>query len=476
MRTCPDNYVDSMVTDPPAGIAFMPGKADWDCFRRRHNPKDVGRENVFGRTSEHAPHSYGESERGNFIAFMTEVMKESWRVVKPGGHAFVWALPRTSHWTAMALEDAGWEIRTVVHHHFGSGFPKSADISKALDRMAGAERKTVVGYGRGGAALAFAGDNPRPWHARQVATGGVYAHTAPETESARDWEGFGTAIKPATEHWILCRKPLSESSIARNVLKHSTGSLNIDACRVHRDADDVPGWHESGAKGSKGYQGEDTFKIHDMSPEEIQERCGDKGRWPPDLLLSHSADCKEACSADCPVAELDRQSGATKSSGKTRKGSGETKSGSVSQGGGLMADLSFTDYGDFGGASRFFPTFRYQAKPSRSEREVGCEDLPTAVLNRVNPGGLENEPRFAPIKVKNNHPTPKGIELARWLSRLITPPGGMILDPFAGSGSLGCGALLEGFRWVGIEQNEDYCAIPRARLRYWDVKCQCEKS
>jgi hypothetical protein len=233
MRDLPDNSFDSIVTDPPAGVAFM--NKDWDCFRRRHNPADVGRDNVFGRTSEHAPHSYGESDRGNFIAFMTEVMKEALRVVKPGGHAFVWALPRTAHWTAFALEDAGWDLRDrVAHlHAFGTGFPKS----KALA------------------------------------------------------DGVGTALKPGYEIWLLARKPV-EGSITANYAKHGTGGLNVDSCRVNRASDDVPGWHKTGAAGSKGYQGEDTFRIRDMSAEEIQERCGDKGRWPPNLLLSHTPECR----------------------------------------------------------------------------------------------------------------------------------------------------------------------------------------
>src|SRR5581483_2059530 len=156
-------------------------------------------------------------------------------------------LPRTSHWTATAIENAGFEVRDVITHHYGSGFPKSQDVGKAIDK---------IGH------------------------------------DAKEWEGWGSALKPASEHWILARKPLGEKSIARNVLRYGTGALNIDACRVERAEDDVPGWHKSGADGSKGYHGEDTFRIREMTAEEIQERCGGKGRWPTNLVVSHSPGCE----------------------------------------------------------------------------------------------------------------------------------------------------------------------------------------
>jgi DNA modification methylase len=407
MRRAPDDYFDSMVTDPPAGISFM-GR-EWDS---------------------------NKGGRNTWVAWMSGVMKECFRVLKPGAHALVWAIPRTSHWTATALEDAGFEVRDVCTHHYGSGFPKSRDIGKDI----------------------------------------------------QSWVGWGTALKPATEHWILVRKPLSESSIAKNVLKWGTGALNIDACRVHRDAGDVPGWHKTGAKGSAGYRsercahcdGEDnsedcdfcggtgiakgTFVIRDMTAEEVQERCGDKGRWPTNLLLTHAADCDEVCCCeDCPIYELDRQSGQSRSTSAPRHNSAEAHNRTSSMGK-SSGDWISAGHTDSGGASRFFPTFRYQAKPSRSERERGLDALEASTLNRVNPGGIENDPRWAPVTVKNNHPTVKSSKLMAWLCRLITPPGGLVLDPFCGSGSTGVACMAEGFRFVGVDQDEHYCQIAQARV------------
>lgn len=343
-----------------------------------------------------------------------------------------------------------------------SGFPKSQDVGKFIDKMAGAERKPTEAKRRMSRLWSDYRDNDRQTSTEHEAI------TAPATDEAKQWDGWGTALKPATEHWILVRKPLSESSIAKNVLKWGTGALNIDACRVHRTADDVPGWHQSGAKGSDGYLESDTFKIRDMSPEEIQERCGDKGRWPTNLLLSHSLDCNNSmCVEDCPVAELDRQSGIRRNGGRNDNKKQRPES-VVWHGTGKPTDYA----GDSGGASRFFPTFRYQAKPSRSEREAGLDDQPERTLNRVNPGGIEHDPRWAPVQVRNNHPTVKSIELMKWLLVLSTPPDGYVLDPFLGSGSTGCAAVQLGYGFFGCDKDPDYVAIARARIRYWQVKTE----
>jgi site-specific DNA-methyltransferase (adenine-specific) len=408
----------------------------------------------------------------------------------------VWAIPRTSHWTATALEDAGFEVRDVITHHFGSGFPKSQDVGKFIDKALGVTewKETTPNpawrAGNGEGAVTSTG-----WHKPQRPPKPVV-----ESDAAKRWSGWGTALKPATEHWILVRKPLSEASISKNVLKWGTGALNIDACRVHRDSGDVPGWHKTGAKGSEGYRGErcghcdgednsedcdfcggtgyvkGAFAIRDMTAEEIQERCGDKGRWPTNLLLSHSPSCADECVKACPVAEMDAQSG-IKSSGSgqvkissgTKRGTGTwTSKGGMQKPGAVNTGIR--DFGDSGGASRFFPTFRYQAKPSRSEREAGLDDEPTRTLNRVNPGGIEHDPRWAPVQVRNNHPTVKGIELMKWLLRLVTPEGGYVLEPFLGSGSTGCAAVQLGYGFFGCDKDTEYVAIARARIRYWQVK------
>lgn len=420
LEAVPENSVDALVTDPPAGIGFM--NREWDSM-----------------------------SRGDFIALLTGVFYSSLQALKPGAHALVWAIPRTSHVTVNCLEGAGFEIRDVIHHLYGQGMPKSKNLG----------------------------------------------------------DGMGTALKPACEHWILARKPVV-GSITATFAAHGTGGMNINGCRVSRASDDVPGWHQTGADGSAGYLGEKgAFNIRAISADEIQARCGDKGRWPPNLLLSHLPECCPAgtarvrangsltgtepspktaatysafversafrahgegdgketvtvweCEPGCPVAALDEQSGVRKGgtypafrSGMGFHGGNGTRGERV-----VLPD---------GGASRYFPCFGYFPKPTRAEREAGCEQLADSTLNRVNPGGLEHEPRFAPIQVKNNHPTVKGIALMRWLVRLITPPGGLILDPFAGSGTTGCAAVLEGCRFLGFEQDASYCRIAEERIAHW---------
>jgi DNA modification methylase len=418
LKTAPDNFFDAMVSDPPAGIGFMNLEFDSD-----------------------------KGGRDQWVAWLEEVMREAMRTLKPGAHALIWAIPRTSHWAATAIENAGMEIREICHHIHGQGFPKSMDISKAIDKMAGAEREVVGRSPRhgGGTNLVYG---------EGMGDGNIPMLTAPSTDEAKTWSGWGTAMKPAVEHWILCRKPLAASSIARNVLTHGTGALNIAGTRVGTDDTRSP----SGKRPDNGWGMAEGVLAG--SP------CG---RWPPNLLLSHSADCTDECAADCPVAELDRQSGVTSSKrALNRRGvTTGTSIGGYSAYGTCAPQEAMSGHNDSGGASRFFPTFRYQAKPARGEKEAGLDALPVSTLNRVNPGGLENEPRFAPVQVRNNHPCCKSISLMRWLCKLITPPGGAVLDPFAGSGTTGCAALLEGFDFFGIEQDPHYCEIARARLTHW---------
>lgn len=195
LRDMPGNSVYAMVTDPPAGVAFMNKK--WDHDR---------------------------GGRDQWVAWLTERMTEAYRALKPGAHALVWGLPRTSHWTAWALEDAGFEIRDCVVSLFGTGFPKSADVSKAIDRMAGAERRIIGRSNRHGGGIVGAGSS-------YEIPPDVPMITAPATDAARKWDGYGTALKPAAEYWRICRKPMKET-IAANVLEHGVGALNVDACRV----------------------------------------------------------------------------------------------------------------------------------------------------------------------------------------------------------------------------------------------------
>lgn len=563
LPSIPDCSVDAIVTDPPAGIAFM-GK-EWD---------------------------HHKGGRDAWIAWLRGVMAECLRVLKPGGHALIWAIPRTSHWTMTAVEDAGFEIRDCVYHAFGQGFPKSHSVEKAI--------------GEG----------------------------SPE---AAQWEGWGTALKPAVEPWILARKPL-DGTVAANVLRHGTGAINIDGCRVGTSKDvpaslpkDVP------AQLCKGAERNRSPDASGFNP--------NIGRFPAHLTLSHNPDCREVgtrsvrrdlvesksdasvnafgeglngsrsigsinetipaweCSEGCAVAMLDAQSGdvgqlgpavlshyatmgyggsstgsarpaRTDSGGASRFfavfdgredgssttinacGNANTGAASTSAGRSTASSEGNSRTGGFGSmsgapfpldgtsttetetrsitgsrtssacppnsietttdeserttssptelsaddasgarntgrsnrsrteqrerskgtasnasethcgsggrrtASVITPTcgntegverpssrFFYTAKASRSDREEGLAGMPTG-------------------QRANIHPTVKPTDLMRWLVRLITPPGGIVLDPFTGSGSTGKAAALEGMRFIGVERSPEYADIARARIAH----------
>lgn len=328
LKTLEPDSVDSLVTDPPAGISFM-GKS-WDS--------DKG-------------------GRQEWTAWMESVMRECLRVLKPGAHGLVWAIPRTSHWTMTALEDAGFEVRDVCTHLFGQGFPKSLDISKAIDKAAGAEREKLGVAGKSGSKRgSMAGDFK----------GGEYFATAPATAPATAWQGWGTALKPAAEFWILVRKPCSEKTVAANVLKWGTGGLNIDGSRIA--SSDKLGRINNVRKGASSYNlGKSSQELN------TSDLAG--GRFPANLILG--------------------------------------------------------DDDILGEQSRFF----YCAKISSGERGEG-----------------------------NSHPTVKPQKLMRYLCRMITPPGGVVLDPFMGSGSTGLAALSEGFRFVGMEREREYLEISSKRM------------
>jgi site-specific DNA-methyltransferase (adenine-specific) len=370
LKTLESNSVDSLVTDPPAGISFM-GK-EWDS--------DKG-------------------GRDGWIKWMAEVMTECKRVMKPGAHGLVWAIPRTSHWTATALEDAGFEIRDVVTHLFGQGFPKSLNIEKA-----GAGSK---------------------------------------------WSGWGTALKPASEHWILVRKPCEEKTVAANVQRWGTGGINIDESRIATD--ELRG---------KVYNNSNTGWKCSSAPS-IQYG-SENGRFPANLVLSHSEHCTDnQCDIECAIKALDGQSGILKT------GNGPTKRSGLGFHGAEGNINKEPRPSNQGCASRFF----YCAKISTSERNAGLEDMPDKVSNigDERPSGNMNQRIHGKDKrndviAKNNHPTVKPQKLMSYFVRMITPPGGVVLDPFMGSGSTGMAARATGFGFIGIERDPGYFEIAQKRI------------
>jgi site-specific DNA-methyltransferase (adenine-specific) len=372
LRELPDNSVDSVVTDPPYGLSFMGKKWDYDV------PS-------------------------------VEVWAECLRVLKPGGHLLAFAGTRTQHRMAVRIEDAGFEIRDMIAWVYGSGFPKSLDVSKALDKMAGAERKVV------GLATAGAG-NAGKMNSQEAGgcAGGIswdktFDITAPATEAAKHWQGWGTALKPALEPITVARKPLGEKTVAANVLEHGTGAINVDGCRVGTD----DAYSYPNGAGGNGFHG-GVGRPADGSRKDTPQMHA-QGRWPANLIHDGSDE----------VVGLFPQTGASKA---TPRKNGDFKS--VAKG----RDLPHVTYGydDNGGsAARFF----YCAKASKKDRDDG-----------------------------NAHPTVKPTDLMRYLCRLVTPPEGIVLDPFMGSGSTGKAVVLEGFQFIGIERDESYFEIARSRI------------
>ena len=753
LKKLPDASVDSVVTDPPAGISFM-GRT-WDdpgtlgvsggmAMPATTSSRNPSCRNCGGRkrageatkacqceTPDWNDLEYRIKDRQAFVDFLQEIMGECYRVLKPGGHAVVWALPRTSHWTAMAIENAGFEIRDCIYHVFGSGFPKSLNIGKAIDKLTGVDDKTEraiaayltsrreeLGLSRADVDSKVFGSTtryafvegrtnedgnfriylptPEEWitlkavlqlddrfdayiqkaiPSREMRAradggkaqltaegGGSYGYqesgerwdktqrfTAPKSDDAKKWDGWGTALKPSTECWWLCRKPIDAANVAANVLKHGTGAINIDGCRVHSGPSEGgqisggnafgqdSGWnahenrtteidrsmaagrwpanlmlsHSEGCRkigerqveapvinrftdGMKPFGegaghpyessggGAETIPVYECVPgcpvKAMDEQSGvtsggtptlnsevdrtaisttshnprdpnqtgsvcnygdaggasryfqtfdSKGRWPSNMVLSHAPGCvrhgtkkvkpsgsgtrttalgivnddgweaktqKDSrdwvdadgmetvedweCAEGCPVAEIDRQG---REMGVHPAGSPqpaqekyEMSEQTPSYGGGFSGPSGMR-YGDEGGASRFFQTlepevpFFYTAKASRREKNDGLDEdfpeLPSYMVENGSKTSGVGEVRYERKTThRNTHPTVKAVSLMRYLVRMVTPKGGLVLDPFAGSGSTLIAAVEEGMQFVGIEREEEYIKIAERRV------------
>ena len=414
IKTMADNSVDAIVTDPPYDIGFM--NKGWDK---------------------------------NSIVTNSDFWKECLRVLKPGGHLLAFSHSRTSHRQTTAVENAGFEIRDTVLWLYGSGFPKSHNVSLSIDKKYGHKNR---GRAIPTASSFQASDKEQK---NKLTANKVEAYKA-KTDAGAEWKGWGTALKPAYEPVVLARKPL-EGSVADNVIKYGTGAINIDDCRVpYANDEDRSGWHKTGANGSNGFTGEDTFRIRPMSAEEIQERTKD-GRFPANVILDEEAG-----------KVLDEQSGFTKSSKRSKKYNKDTenRSGYTPVKSDYREDNT---YSDSGGASRFF----YCPKVNKKEREAGCEELEekNSASAEFRPNHMEKaeqgengNPYGRWKKIKNNHPTVKPIALMEYLIKLVTKPEHTVLDPFMGSGSTGMAAKRLGRNFIGIEREEAYFEIAKARL------------
>ncbi len=398
LRTLPDNSVDSIVTDPPYGLAFMGKKWDYD------------------------------------VPSM-DIWLECFRVLKPGGHLLAFAGTRTQHRMAVRIEDAGFEIRDMLAWIYGSGFPKSLDIGKAVDKLQGNERKIIGEKILGG--IKRARPDNADGHSNPYTSG---QSIGIDTIGTSPWEGWGTALKPAFEPITVARKPI-EGTVAANVLKWGTGGINIDGCRVgYENNEDKDSMYRPESRG--GLPNEfNACKV-------IQSKPHTQGRFPANFIHDGSDE----------VLELfpETKSGALNQGHKRGNGTGNSLTG----GGGIIE----RNYGnDSGSAARFF----YCAKASKAERNMGCEGMmPVRDADRAKDDGAGgNNPRNRSNNPKqNHHPTVKPIALMRYLIRLVTPPNGTVLDPFLGSGTTAIAAIQEGFDWIGIEREAEYCDIARARI------------
>lgn len=421
----PPEIFHSIVCDPPYGLGDEP--------------------NVMEVMKAWLDHSYYQvKNKGGFMgkqwdAFVPQPVqwKEAYRVLKPGGFAVVACGTRTVDWMGMALRFAGFQIRDIIPWHYGTGFPKSMDISKQIDKEHGAERKklhvsSVTGKRNKSTIDDKAGKENRTYSNKKAVTN--YA-TVPSTEDAKQWDGYGTALKPATELFILAQKPITEKTIAKNVLNHGTGCLNINGCRIAFTSDQDKATAVWG-RGTEILSGNYVAGTNSKTSGRTNIEPNDAGRWPANLILDPYAAAimdKMAPKAGAFAAGYSGKSGESKGiyGDYKEKGNGE--------------DIF---YADSGGASRFF----YCAKPTEYERNKG----------------FTTEDYLGEFPNGNDHVTVKPIELMRWLVRLVTPKGGTTCDPFAGSGSTICGASVEGINWTAIDMDERNKKICDIRVKAWN--------
>jgi len=382
MAALPDNCIDSVVTDSPYHLTSVVKRFGTPNAA----PAQHGTDGAFARQSRGF---MGKAWDGGDIAFTPELWAQVLRVLKPGGHLAAFGASRGYHRMACAIEDAGFEIRDSLMWIYGSGFPKSHDV--ALDfEITLCQRIDGEWYYESDGALMRKGEWRHP--------------------SAIEWNGHGTALKPAFEPIVLARKPLSEDTVAANVLRWGTGALNIDATRIHTEGS------EARAYTSKRLQPGATAIAtgEHMGRQEVEFAGMTKdGRWPANVITDGSAEVIAGFpnSKAPPIGSVVKKASAKGAIRSASIGAESRAAGSV-----------MISHGDSGSAARFF----YSAKASKTDR------------------------------ASSKHPTVKPIALLQWLARLITPPGGVVFDPFAGSGTTGAACLLEGFRALLVEKESEY--------------------
>lgn len=567
LKSFPDNHFDAVVTDPPYGLGKEPDALDVMQSWVTNGYHEVKGSGFMGK---------------EWDAFVPQpnFWREVFRVLKPGGHVLSFFGTRTYDWGVMAIRFAGFEVRDTIQWHYGSGFPKSHNISKAIDKLPKAndrliefsnllktkrlelglsisdadnlicdgstmyhflEGRTIngvlkiyppnkvnyekikqhfnivgwedviqnnlltIGIENGNYGFQKNGD-------RWIETRDVKIAT---TEQAKQWDGWGSALKPATEPIVLARKPLEKGlSIAENVLKYGTGGINIDGCRVGNENRSYKGSGSQPNKIINHDKGDTGIGLMDGRGKDLEFNV--QGRFPANLIMSHHPECecvgvkkvksdghhswkipedggllklglkqledegnkygkdgKETvedwnCHPDCPIRIMDEQSlsmGMHSAGNKRQKDVTSEYDNSSFH---APTTRQMNRFGDTGGASRFF----YCAKASKSERNKGLDEFDVKIMKGRDEGqdgrSVAYKPRPTPIA--NIHPTVKPIKLMQYLVRLITPPSGIVLDPFCGSGTTGIACRLEGFHFIGIEQDAEYCKIAEARINNYVVE------
>jgi len=422
LATIAENSIDALVTDPPyhlTSIVKRFGAENSAPVKVSEFYQENGESKGSSPYKRSSVGFMGQRWDGGDIAFDPETWRAVLRVLKPGAHACVFCIPKHVGFVQVAMQKAGFEFRDVVVWAFGSGFPKSHDVSKGIDRAAGAEREVTRtakyrdirnGHGRDLGDGINASSRAGPEYID-------YAFTSPATDAAREWEGWGTALKPAVELIILARKPLSEKTVAANVLRWGTGAINIDACRIPTDWQNERGdtWLRSGnqAKSDDNWQGP-KIKI---SGSTVADRVSNLGRWPANLCHDGSEEV---------VAAFPESS--TAGAYRDTNTSDRSYDGNVF---GKRAEPRDNTYAnETGSAARFF----YTAKADADDR------------------------------LGSKHPTVKPLDLMQWLVRLITPRRGRVLDCFAGTGTTGEAAWREGMAAVLIERESQYLDDIRRRM------------
>ena len=416
LKKYPDNYFGSVVTDPPYGLS--------------------------------AARNSGKKSKGGFMGKKwdydvpsVELWKEVFRVLKEGGYLLSFAGTRTQHRMAVNIEDAGFEIRDMIAWVYGSGFPKSHNIGKAVDKLQGNERKKI-GESRNGKNSLMGGLSNTTTKIKQDVTKGT-----------SEWEGWGTALKPALEPITMARKPF-KTTVVENVLKNGVGGINIDECRVeYQDANDkdsaIPQGRITTKQGQFAGRTQGIGKDNELNRDEWKQK--QDGRFPSNFIHDGSDEVTDLF----PITTCSPKKTTLKNSNFPQTTNTYGKYSDDKR--------VINGYGDNGNASRFF----YCAKASKQDRNEGLEDFEykrKADRKKEDGKGGENPRNRTNTKKQNHHPTVKPTDLMRYLVRLVTPKNEIVLDCFMGSGSTGKACALEGLSFVGIDLDKDYCEIAKARI------------